>query len=131
MKLLLKRISASLSLFVLSAICHAGVSAQETFDLWPNGAPRSTGTSDEDRPAITAYLPAPEKNTGAAVIVVPGGSFLIRCVDNEGVQVARWLNRKGFAAFVVRYRLIPRYTLYDEFQDVRRAIQFTRANAGK
>src|SRR5258708_28619605 len=113
MKVFLIRVNATFSLFLLSVICPAAILDPQTFDLWPNGAPRSTGTSDEDRPAITAYLPAPEKNTGAAVVVVPGGSFLIRCIDNEGVQVARWLNRQGIAAFVARYRLIPRYTLYD------------------
>ena len=101
----------------------------QEFLLWPQGAPNQHGTSTEDLPAITAYLPPPKQRTGAGVLVVPGGSFLIRCVDNEGVQVARWLNRHGVAAFVVRYRLLPRYTMKEEFQDVRRAMQFVRARA--
>ncbi|MGZ5546040.1 MAG: alpha/beta hydrolase, partial [Limisphaerales bacterium] len=67
--------------------------------------------------------------TGAGVIVVPGGSFLIRCEDHEGRQVANWLADRGIAAFVVHYRLIPRFTMQEELDDVRHAVQMVRSRA--
>lgn len=62
------------------------------------------------RPTLTAYLPAPEKATGTAIIVAPGGAFHILSVDNEGVHVAQWLNERGIAAFVLKYRLVRSVT---------------------
>ena len=59
--------------------------------LWPNGAPGSTGVSDEDKPAVIPFIPTADKRNGAAILVVPGGGFTIRAVDHEGVLVAQWL----------------------------------------
>lgn len=56
-------------------------------------------------PTITPYLPAPGKETGAAVIVAPGGAFLSLSMTGEGRDVARWLADHGVAAFVLKYRL--------------------------
>jgi hypothetical protein len=57
----------------------------------PLEIPLGTGavsSNPEENPSLTAYLPDATKATGAGVIVVPGGSFLIRCEDHEGRQVA-------------------------------------------
>jgi len=59
------------------------------------------------RPDLTAYLPRPENATGAAVIIAPGGGFLMLSIESEGEQVARWLADRGVAAFVLKYRLNP------------------------
>jgi acetyl esterase/lipase len=59
------------------------------------------------RPTLEAVLPDPAKATGAAVIVAPGGAFLMLSMDNEGWPVARWLADHGIAAFVLKYRLNP------------------------
>src|SRR5690348_14550444 len=59
--------------------------------LWPKGAPGATGDSDEDTPAIIPYLPAPDKNTGAGVLICPGGAFTNRAVNHEGILIAQWL----------------------------------------
>ncbi len=56
-------------------------------------------------PTITPVLPKPEKATGAAVIVAPGGAFLSLSIDSEGFNVANWLADHGVAAFVLKYRL--------------------------
>ena len=58
-------------------------------------------------PTLTPILPDPAKATGTAVIVAPGGGFLMLAVDNEGYPVARWLASHGIAAFVLKYRLQP------------------------
>lgn len=59
------------------------------------------------RPTLTPFLPDPAKATGAAVIVAPGGAFMMLAMDNEGWPVARWLADHGIAAFVLKYRLDP------------------------
>ena len=56
---------------------------------------------------LTPFLPDPAKATGAAVIVVPGGGFMTLSMQNEGWDVARALQAKGVAAFVLKYRLHP------------------------
>jgi enterochelin esterase-like enzyme/acetyl esterase/lipase len=55
-------------------------------------------------PSITAYLPHPLAANGTAVIVAPGGAFHFLTMQNEGADVAKWLNSKGVAAFVLKYR---------------------------
>jgi len=56
---------------------------------------------------LTPFLPDPAKATGAAVIVAPGGGFLMLSMENEGWRVARALADRGIAAFVLKYRLKP------------------------
>src|SRR4051812_13300882 len=99
--------------------------------LWPNGAPGATGTSDEDKPAIIPFIPDPGKQTGAAILVVPGGGFTIRAIDHEGVLVAQWLKDHGIAAFVLRYRLRPMYSRNDWVNDGQRAMQYIRTHAAE
>lgn len=56
-------------------------------------------------PTLTAYLPNPALANGTAIIIAPGGAFHTLSIDSEGIEVARWLNAKGVAAFVLKYRL--------------------------
>lgn len=58
-------------------------------------------------PTLLPFLPDPAKATGAAVIVAPGGGFFMLSMDSEGYDVARWLTRRGIAAFVLKYRTEP------------------------
>jgi acetyl esterase/lipase len=61
-------------------------------------------------PVIIEYLPKPELANGTAVVIAPGGAFHTLSIDNEGVDVAKWLNKKGVACFVLKYRLAKSYT---------------------
>ena len=56
---------------------------------------------------LTPFLPTKAANTGAAVIVAPGGAFLGLAIEEEGYRVARWLSDHGIAAFVLKYRVLP------------------------
>ena len=56
-------------------------------------------------PTLTPFLPDPAKATGTAVIIAPGGAFMMLSIDQEGNDVARWLAARGVAAFVLKYRL--------------------------
>lgn len=58
------------------------------------------------RPTITAYLPEKSKANGTAVIIAPGGGFMILAINHEGYEVAEWLNKQGVAAFVLKYRVM-------------------------
>jgi len=98
--------------------------------LWPEGAPGSLGKEPGDIPTITPYLPPKEKVTGAAVIVCPGGGYT-HLADHEGGPVAEWLNTLGVTAFVLKYRLGPRYHHPAPLQDAARAIRLVRSRAAE
>jgi acetyl esterase/lipase len=100
-----------------------------TWPLWPAGAPGALGTAAEDTPSLTAYLPPAEKATGTGVLVFPGGGYVRLAVDKEGIQAARWLNELGVAAFVVRYRVGPRYHYPVMLEDAQRAVRVLRWRA--
>lgn len=104
--------------------------ARAEFPLWEHGAPGALGDSSVDRPSITPYLPAGGA-TGAAVIVFPGGGYTHLAMDHEGAAIARWLNAHGVIAFVVRYRLGPRYHHPAMLQDAARAVRTVRARAAE
>lgn len=129
MKLRCQLLAVIVSLmFVVPAF---GQKLAEPILLWPNGAPGASGNSDEDKPAIIPVLPDAAKNTGAAIVILPGGGFTLRAVDHEGVLVAQWLKERGIAGFIVRYRIRPLYERKDWLADAQRAMQFVRANSGK
>ena len=96
--------------------------------LWPKGATGAVGTTDADKPSLTVYLPPPDKATGTAVVVCPGGGYGA-LAPHEGKDVAEFLNTLGVTAFVLKYRLAPRYKHPAPITDAQRAIRFVRANA--
>jgi len=102
--------------------------SQTPIVLWPEGAPGAIGKDPIDIPALTPFLPLKEKATGAAVIVCPGGGYE-HLADHEGRPVAEWLNSIGITAFVLKYRLGPRYHHPAPLEDVARAIRTVRARA--
>jgi len=57
--------------------------------------------------SLTPFLPDERSATGAAVIIAPGGGGVELSMETQGYQVARWLNERGIAAFVLKYRLVP------------------------
>ena len=100
----------------------AAATAPQVEMLWPNGAPGALGSDESDRPSLTIYLPA-LNGAQSAVIVCPGGGYGMLAVDHEGRQIAEWLNARGVAAFVLRYRLGPRYHHPIELGDAQRALR--------
>lgn len=102
--------------------------APRTELLWPDGAPGALGDTDKDKPSLTIYLPA-GKATGTGVVVCPGGGYGALAMDHEGKQVAEWLNGLGIAAFVLQYRLGPKYHHPIEIGDAQRALEIVRTRA--
>lgn len=58
------------------------------------------------RPSLTAFLPDPGTATGTSVVIAPGGAYHFLAFEHEGTQVAEWLNERGIAAFLLKYRLV-------------------------
>lgn len=101
----------------------------KTLLLWPDGAPGALGTADADKPSITIYTPRTSTKDATAVIVCPGGGYGALAMNHEGRQIANWLNSYGIVAFVLKYRLGPRYHHPIEMGDAQRAVRMVRARA--
>jgi acetyl esterase/lipase len=100
----------------------AAVAQSQEIRLWPGKAPGSESWSSPESvtrspagdrtisnvsdPTLTVFLPDVARATGAGIVVAPGGALRVLGFDNEGVKVAAWLNSKGIAAFVLKYRTL-------------------------
>jgi len=99
--------------------------------LWPDGAPGAQGDEDVDKPTLTVFLPVAPNVTKTGVVVAPGGGYTHLATEKEGFAFARWLNERGVAAFVLEYRLGPKYHYPVELEDAQRAIEMVRAHAAE
>lgn len=119
---------------------------RELVHLWPGKVPGEknekkaavAAASENDNilrlsevtdPAIEVFLPGKSVTNGVSVIVCPGGGYHILAYDLEGTEVAAWLNKNGYAAFVLQYRIPDKRD--GALQDVQRAIRIIRNNASK
>jgi acetyl esterase/lipase len=119
----------SLLLLLTAASLHAA--PLEPILLWPSGAPGALGEKDDDKPTLTPYLPAPEKATGAAIVVFPGGGYG-GLAPHEGAGYAEWLAENGIAAFVVKYRLGSKgYRHPAMLNDAARSVRLVRSKAAE
>jgi len=131
-------------------------SGPRTIDLWPGPAPGETGTIGEEstpgqkpgdrpirsltnvsKPTLTITRPPADKDTGAAIVVCPGGGYTNLAWDHEGEQVAKWLNDIGVTAALLKYR-VPRRpgTPRNEpppqaLMDAQRALSLVRSDAAE
>lgn len=100
------------------------------FLLWTGSAPGAIGSDPEDMPTLTPYYAASSNETGAAMIVCPGGGYSFLSSLYEGEYFALWLNEQGISAFVLKYRLGPDgYQHPSMMLDAQRAMRYVRANS--
>jgi acetyl esterase/lipase len=85
--------------------------------------------SEVTNPAIELWLPDPKIRNGAAVIVCPGGGYRMLAYNKEGTEIAAWLNKLGYSAFVLQYRIPDKKE--GALQDAQRALRIVRSNAKK
>ena len=123
--------------------------------LWPGAAPGETGSvgTEQDttkptdglvggkrlirlgnvsQPTLTLYQPPADRDTGAAVMVCPGGGYHILALDLEGTEVCEWLNSLGVTAALLKYRVPKRAGLTNftaALQDAQRALGLLRQRA--
>jgi len=112
--------------------------------LWPEKVPGETKEKqppviDGDRsnnvmrynevtnPAIEIWMPDPAVNNGVSVIICPGGGYRILAYDLEGTEIAAWLNKMGYTAFVLQYRIPDKKE--GALQDVQRAMRIVKSEA--
>jgi len=122
--------------------------AQTTMDHYQGEIPNSKPTTNEEtteqqdgitivskitKPALTIFLPSPEKVTGTAVIIFPGGGYSVNAISHEGMDVAKKFIEMGVAAIVVKYRIPNDATMekkeFGPLQDAQQAIKTVRQNA--
>lgn len=132
-------------LLVLTFLMFQGMAQDYRLQLWPDGAPNQntppgeesfyvdngTGRYDNISTAeLFVYLPETEKNTGAAVVICPGGGYRVEAIEHEGFQIAEYLRDNGIAGIVLKYRLPygnPEIPLTDALQSMR----FVRSKSGE
>jgi acetyl esterase/lipase len=107
----------------------------EALQLWTGAVPLLKSDEASARPTITPYLPEKSKATGAAVVVCPGGGYGGLAINHEGKDIAKWLNDRGIAAFVLKYRVagkhIPAPIHPAPLYDAQRAIRLVRSGASQ
>jgi formylglycine-generating enzyme required for sulfatase activity len=123
----------AVALLLLGLPAGAQIQAQMqsiNIPLWEKGqVPLAKGDGPLDGPFLTAFLPPEGKRNGSAVIIAPGGSNIMLMYGVEGIEVAERFNRWGTAAFVLTYRLSPRYDDAARTLDGLRAMRVLRARA--
>jgi len=103
----------------------------QTIPLWQGRAPGALGDAAEDIPTLTIYMPPNTTGPMTAVIVAPGGGYRTLSMNKEGRIPANHLNSLGIAAFVLKYRLGPKYKHPVELGDMQRAIRMVRSRAAE
>jgi acetyl esterase/lipase len=116
----IKLIVCFMVLFVLP------LSAQEVLKIWKG----KNMTRKEKRSELGVFLPEVPDTSGVSIIICPGGSYYWLCRGDEGTAVAKYLNKQGIAAFVLRYRTAMRGNHHPAMiQDLQRAMQMVKENA--
>jgi acetyl esterase/lipase len=116
-----------LALFFVATIAAP---AQTIVPLWDGPAPQSHGTTADDIPTLTVFLPQGATGPASAVIICPGGAYAGLSMEYEGTREAAYFTAKGVAAFVLKYRLPAKgYRHPVPLLDAQRAIRFVRSRA--
>lgn len=144
-------------LAILLFACTArGADKPQVLDVWPGKAPGEMGNIGDEKfldqkagekpvkrltniskPTLTIFRPEKDKDTGAAVVICPGGGYHILAWDLEGEEVAAWLNSIGVTGIVLKYRVPRRSTDAKDkppigaLQDAQRAVSLVRSKAGE
>ncbi len=114
---------------IATVVFMVNVAAQTPINVWSGDAPNAKGKEAIDIPTITPFPAPKDKATGAAIIVFPGGGYGKLSDVKEGSAVAEYLNSIGVTAFILKYRLGPKYGQPNQLLDASRAIRLVRNRA--
>src|SRR5260221_12683 len=129
------------STYLIAALAMAGTllaanpkspvaSVPYNIPLWDAGkVPLAAGDGPLDAPFVTVFLPPESKRSGTSIVVAPGGGNIMMMYGSEGMEIAERFNDWGAAAFVLTYRLSPKYGENARVLDGNRAVQLVRARA--
>ncbi|MDR1096972.1 MAG: alpha/beta hydrolase [Tannerella sp.] len=139
----MKSVKYSALVFFLVFMLSGRSDAQKVIPLWNGNPPTDNelkgevGTGDGmswinnvSVPELEIYLPEKSAATGMAVVICPGGGYAGLAYDHEGLMVARWLNKEGIAAFILKYRMPNRHKEVP-LDDAQQAIRHVREHAGE
>jgi formylglycine-generating enzyme required for sulfatase activity len=128
----MKRLALS---WILACIVPAAMAAEpasyRNINLWEGAAPDARGEGPLDTPFLTVFAPRAGSANGNAVIIAPGGGNIMLMYGGEGAEVAEVFNDWGVTAFVLTYRLSPRYDNDARTRDGERAMRLVRAHAAE
>lgn len=113
-------------------LCSALTASDENYNipLWePGKVPLAVGEGPLDGPFLTVFAPPENKRNGSAVIIAPGGSNIMLMYGVEGLEIAERFNDWGTTAFVLTYRLAPRYNEAARVLDGNRALRLVRSRS--
>lgn len=132
MKLFPFLLAAGLALTMMTTtLVEAQQQPRDPFPLWSQEAPGALGKEDKDVPTLTPFFAGPERATGAAIVVCPGGGYGA-LAPHEGRDYALWLNELGISAFVLKYRLgSGGYRHPAMLNDAARAVRYVRSMASE
>jgi acetyl esterase/lipase len=98
--------------------------------LWDKGrVPKFDASIDQDMPSVL-YIPAAVQKPHASVVIAPGGGYVYKEMEREGVKIAQALCGMGVSCFVLDYRVKP-YGVDCALLDAQRALRFVRHSAGE
>ena len=123
--------SARMPARAATAAGHDALLANANIPRWESGVPLAKGTGPLDTPFLTVELPPVQRRNGGAVVIAPGGSNIMLMYGAEGMDIAERYNDWGVAAFILTYRLSPRYGDDARVADGLRAIRVVRAHASE
>src|SRR5438105_4008865 len=115
---------------ISGALMAAGEKLSVNYDipLWEESkVPLAAGDGPLDRPFLTVFLPPGGKRNSASVVIAPGGGNIMLMYGSEGMEIAERYNEWGVTAFVLTYRLSPRYRDNARVLDGKRSIQLVRS----
>lgn len=118
-------------LVILALVAVSSNAQSSAIKLWEGGAPNALGNDPLDVPTLTPFPAPKETTTGAAILVLPGGGYARLSDVKEGSDVGKWLNSLGISAFVLKYRLGPRYNQPNPLLDAARAMRIVRSRANE
>lgn len=131
--------TALISLFILLFVIN--MNAQQVVKLWESNPPTNNELSGSDKverdgdwitnvsvPELYVYLPEKSINTGLAVVICPGGGYAGVAINHEGHDFAKWLNSKGIAGIVLKYRM-PNKHKQVPLEDAHQAMRYVREHA--
>ncbi len=135
----------SLLSILLFSLFIQGMAQDYRLKLWPNGAPNKNTPPGEEKfytergtsryeniseAELFVYLPDKSKNTGAAVVICPGGGYHVEAIQHEGFMMAEYLKQNGIAGIVLKYRL-PYGQHEIPLTDALQSIRYVRSKAAE
>ena len=114
------------TIFIVLTVVSLNTSAQKSIKIWD----AVNVSSKQKRSELTIFLSEQPNSSGISVIICPGGSYYWLDMDKEGFSVAKYLNKHGITAFVLKYRTAKQGNRHPAMiQDLEQAMHIVKTNS--